>query len=186
MRELRLRRTLAGNIAAQVAGGIPTLRVLGLSGTRIDDKGVASLAGLQNLEELRLADTAITDASLETIGQLASLQRLDLERTAVTDAGLASLSGLTELKSIWLSGSQITAAGLQTLRGMPNLELISVAGIEGESDVVTSVLADNGTIHTLYLSPGLVDEETVSDMETRDKPLYLLEVAANDSISADQ
>lgn len=47
-------------MAEAIVAKLPTLRVLGLTGTRITDKGLAALARCQNLEELYLDKTACT------------------------------------------------------------------------------------------------------------------------------
>jgi Leucine-rich repeat (LRR) protein len=54
------------------------LEVLDVSGTRIDDGGVAMLAGLCNLRELNLSFTDLTDEATEYLSAIPSLTRLTI------------------------------------------------------------------------------------------------------------
>ncbi len=67
------------------------LRVLNLSGTKVTDKGIASLTHLDQLVGLSLSYMDITDASLAHLAQLKSLKHIDLYETPVSDEGVCSL-----------------------------------------------------------------------------------------------
>ena len=119
--------------------GCTKLHDLDVSGTRVTDAGLATLAandklfrltanvtdigdaGLAALDKhtdigfLFLNDTKLTDASLKRFANLKKLAVLQIDGTAVTDAGLAALAGNTALRGLDVRNTKVTAKGITTL-----------------------------------------------------------------------
>jgi len=138
----------ASDAFLEVAGGLPNLEVLCISGAEISedalrhigcmtklqrlelfyvdvgDTGLAHLAQLDRLTELRLWDTRITDAGLVHLRELTMLKRLDLGYHAITNAGLMHIHGLTELRYVYVGGLLVTDTGVAQLQNeLPNCEI---------------------------------------------------------------
>ncbi|OAE30076.1 hypothetical protein AXG93_1474s1220 [Marchantia polymorpha subsp. ruderalis] len=143
-------RALAELGRAIEVGNLGNLRLLDLSGTRLDDDGAREVAGM-------LAS-----------GNLSSLTNLHLLRTDVGDMGLAAIAqalksgGVSDLKSLSIgSGKQNlvhqgTDALGKSFRSMPHLEDLQMQGIVNEQaaicvvDALTSGMV--GRIKSLELS----------------------------------
>jgi hypothetical protein len=93
-----------------------------LSGTELNDEGLAAVAQVENVVWLNLAGTQITDAGLAHLADMASLRRLHLEKTSIGDSGLSHLSGLENLEYLNLYGTKVTDAGLEHLAPLTNLQ----------------------------------------------------------------
>jgi len=75
------------------------VRTILLRGTRISDKGLATLKSLEHLTQLDLSETEIDDAGLEQLRDFQSLKQLNVQKTKVTPAGIAQLkAALPELE----------------------------------------------------------------------------------------
>ena len=118
--------------------GLTKLEKLGLSGTRVTDAGLVHLKGLMNLKELDLSDTNVTAAGLVHIEGLTNLKKLLLSGPAIADAGLAHLEGLTKLEKLGLGRTQVTDAGLEYLQGLTKLEKLGLSGTQ---------VTDAGLVH---------------------------------------
>lgn len=102
-----------------------TLTDLNLSGAKLTDAQLASLAGDANLTRLHLENTPVTDAGLAHIKGLKNLVYLNLFNTAVTDKGLQQLTGLTNLQKLYVFETKVTDAGVAALKkALPNVEII--------------------------------------------------------------
>jgi hypothetical protein len=97
----------------------------GESASGMGDGCITPLRGLNRLEVLSLSGNRITDEGLATLArQHPALEYLEIDCTDVTDAGLASLESLTRLKSVNLGGTLITPEGLKKLQAArPGLEI---------------------------------------------------------------
>ena len=114
----RLRALLP--VAAQVTW-------LDLSGTRVTDAGLATLARMPNLTRLSLGNTAVGDAGLRHLAGLARLENLNLYGTRVSDAGLDALRALGALRVVYLWGTRVTPEGRAALQGaLPNARVFAV------------------------------------------------------------
>jgi internalin A len=136
---------------------LPSLGMIGVSGARITEEGLAELSKATGLGSLTLHETAIhdlhplgalsttlgaidvegspiTDEGLSPFAGASRLRMLNLSQTKVTDAGLAHLSMSSGLSSLYLNGTSITDAGLARLSGMTALRNLELAGtnVSGE------------------------------------------------------
>jgi hypothetical protein len=108
--------------------GLPALRVLDLSRTRITGQGLGSASHLPVLACLNLQNTQITNDDLAQLKVFQELITLDLSATAITDAGLVHLTQLPKLSSLILMQTPITDVGLKHLTQIPELRWLFVAG----------------------------------------------------------
>jgi hypothetical protein len=107
--------------ALEVLGGVPDLRILTLTNTRVTDGGLAQLARFRRLSTLYIAN--IDHKKL--IGP--SGARLDTE-PLITGRGLASLKDLPDLRVVQLIGPSTSDEDLQALKLLKNLILIDLKG----------------------------------------------------------
>lgn len=107
--------------------GLPALRVLDLSRTRITGEGLSSASHLPVLTCLHLQNTQITDADLARLKVFQDLLMLDLSATSIGDAGLVHLTQLPNLASLMLIETPVTDAGLKHLAQVPQLKWVFLA-----------------------------------------------------------
>ena len=106
------------------------MRWLDLRGTQISDAGLAHLAGLTELRALQLDGTQVTDAGLVHLRGLAQLEGLDLRGTTVTGTGFAELKQLAHLEAVRLTGAPVTDATLEHLGRLPALTVLDLTGTQ--------------------------------------------------------
>ncbi|MGE5190908.1 MAG: protein kinase domain-containing protein [Deltaproteobacteria bacterium] len=124
VRVLRLTGAKMNDDSLKHLSGMTSLRELSLRSTSVTGEGMKHLTWMAELEHLDLADTVVGDGGLKALGGLSSLKSLNLQGTVVSDAGLVHLQGLKRLQSLDLSGSKVTAAGVEALRQeLPNCRI---------------------------------------------------------------
>jgi Leucine-rich repeat (LRR) protein len=116
VRILRLTGAKVNDDALKNLSGMTSLRELSLGSTTVTDEGMKHLTWMAALEHLDLADTVVGDRGLKVLGGLTSLKSLNLAGTVVSDDGLVHLRTLKELQALDLSGSKVTATGVANLR----------------------------------------------------------------------
>jgi hypothetical protein len=124
-----------------------------LSGTSVDDAGLANLQPLTGIESLHLKDTAVTDAGLDHVAALTNLKVLDLSKTKITDAGVKKLQPLANLKWLLMSDTAITDAGLQELAAMQNLGRLTITETKVTPEGVAKLKQANGKLSIDYEPP---------------------------------
>src|SRR5690606_12711259 len=84
---------------------LPSLQVLILSRTSVDDEGLKIVGGLTRLRALDLRDASdVTDAGVSHLQQLCQLEYLTLTTSALTDRAVEIVSDLPKLKVLSLNG----------------------------------------------------------------------------------
>ncbi|TMI87648.1 MAG: hypothetical protein E6H08_19115 [Bacteroidetes bacterium] len=97
---------------------------LNLSGKKISDTLLASIAQLTSITRLQLDNTMITDRGLASLRLLINLQYLNIVGTKVTTNGIMQLKGLPKLQAIYIYKTFITASEWSTLKSnFPNVTL---------------------------------------------------------------
>jgi hypothetical protein len=98
--------------------GLRNLETLDLGWTKdVGDAGLPPLTKLPSLKVLGLGGTKITDAGLPVIASIGTLQELKLPATAVTDRGFASLEGCKGLEKIALGRkTKVTPPAIERLK----------------------------------------------------------------------
>ncbi len=135
--------------------GMPDLRRIDLSHTRITDIGFEHLRKLENvqvvnlyfaeqigdgalaamkdwkqLRELTLRGTKVTDAGLAHLANHGALETLDIGYALITDGGFDALTTLPNLKSLAVGGNKVTDVGLNSLRMIPTLTSLDLSGAQ--------------------------------------------------------
>jgi internalin A len=159
---------------AQVKG-LPCVRSLQLSRSKVTDAGLANIDGLTSLHYLGLTRTAITDAGLAHVQGLYALNNLDLDDTQIGDEGIAHLKNLTALDTLRLRNTYVTDAGLAYLAGMKSLEMLFLDGTQ-ISDAGLVHLKDLKSLVVLFLGrtnisgPGLAHLKGLTSLNHLDLP----------------
>ena len=91
----------------------------------VTDKEILLLGSLKKqLVWLKLSGKKISDSMLTTIAQLTNLTRLQLDYTAISDKGLGVLQSLINLQYLNLVGTNVTLQGVLQLKTLPRLQAI--------------------------------------------------------------
>lgn len=98
--------------ALRLLKSFPSLEVLRLDKSTLNDDLLHLVGDILTLKELSLADTRVTDAGLKHLGKLEQLEQLDLSGTRITNEGLQQLVPLQKLKQVHYAESQITDLGI--------------------------------------------------------------------------
>lgn len=118
----------------EALGGIPSLRVLVLSGNPgVKGPGLRHLSGLPRLERLSLAHMDTADRHLAILRALPSLRYLDLSYNhGFTDEGMQHAAALPGLRTLKLRAcSQLEPDTVERVAGMEKLEVLDLGGIDG-------------------------------------------------------
>ena len=98
---------------------------LNLSRTKVNDAGLAKLAGFQKITSLRLDNTVVGDGGMEALLKLENIEMLNLYGTQVTDSGVATVAALPNLKRLYCAGTKTTAEGVEALQAKyPKMEIV--------------------------------------------------------------
>jgi Leucine-rich repeat (LRR) protein len=158
-----LRFSNLDNASLQGFEEIPSLELLDLGETRVDD--VRSLAGCRALRELKLTSSPVTDVGIIGLERIATLEVLNLaycrritsvtslrhctalcelilHGTCVTDAGIAGLECIVTLTKLSLANTNITS--VSSVRHSPSLReldisdtMVTAAGTKGLDEICT-------------------------------------------------
>jgi hypothetical protein len=109
--------------------GIPTLRYLDLTKTRVTNAGLEHIATLTGLRFLALPKP-VTDAGLRQIKDLKQLMAIELSETRVTPKGAVALSDLPKLDTVWISRKPITGDDLRALARLNQVRHLFLNGYE--------------------------------------------------------
>ncbi|XP_031255901.1 LRR receptor-like serine/threonine-protein kinase GSO1 [Pistacia vera] len=139
LRNLSLSNTRISSAGVGVlAGHLPNLEILSLSGTQIDDVAMSYISMMTSLKAIDLSNTDIegfirqvgaeTDLvlSLTALQSLNHLERLNLEQTQVRDAALSPLSNFQELQHFSLRSPSLTDISLHPLSSLSKLTHLSI------------------------------------------------------------
>lgn len=88
------------------------LKILDLSGAKLDNEALGKLLALPALKELRLVGSPLGDPQVNLLAQLDGIEILDLTGTNVTDVALTILKKNQTLKSLILTGTKVSATGV--------------------------------------------------------------------------
>lgn len=143
--------------------GVKRLTYLNISGTQINDAGVANLMG-NEIAELHLNGTPISDASAAPLRDIA-IGQLALARTKLTGTGLKGLKGC-RAKNYWLDDTAIDDAGLKEfLSGDPPIELFSLARTR-VADAVIDDLARIKSLKVLKLNETAISNDAAARLKS--------------------
>jgi len=103
----------------QVLRGLPSLKILGLTNTRVTDDGLAELDRFSNL-------TCLYIANVDYVKLMGPKGQRPQTTPLVTGRGLARLKDLPNLQVLQLIGSPTTDEDLQNLRHLKNLIMLDL------------------------------------------------------------
>jgi len=134
-------------------GGLPDLRKIDLSHTKISDLGLAHLRPLrnvvslncfscayitdggvaflkdwENLEYLNVRGSEVTSRVFEHLAKMKKLQTLDVGFSRVNDDGFDALASLERLEELHIGGDKMSGLALPSLRLLPSLKRLDVNG----------------------------------------------------------
>lgn len=135
--------------------GLPHLRTLALSETRVTDHSIEHLKNLpalvsfecyfcefisddsvavmkswKKLERLQLRGTKVTSKALEHLAQIPTLRSLDLSHTEIDDEGFDLLGSLTALERLAIGANRLEGSALTALKSAPSLRHLDAGGIQ--------------------------------------------------------
>lgn len=110
-------------------GRVSSLESLNVISTKLNDEGIARLAGLKKLKTLRFTNNGkLSDAGLATLAGLKHLEAFSFVGTGMKGHAFASFDGWDRLARCSFRGSSIDDEGLKNIcEQFPNLESISLA-----------------------------------------------------------
>jgi len=112
-------------------GDLKHLRCLGLTGTRITDRAIATIGKARNeIETFWLHGTAVTSAAGDSLARLRRLRILEMSDTRFGDEGVRSIASLERLARLLLDGTPITDVALQYIAGMKTIGYLDVTGTQ--------------------------------------------------------
>lgn len=139
LRNLNLSNTRFSSAGVGIlAGHLPNLEILSLSGTQIDDYAISYMSMMPSLKFIDISNTDIkgfiqqvgaeTDLvlSLTALQNLNHLESLNLEQTQVSDATLFPLSTFKELIHLSLRNASLTDVSLHQLSFLSKLTNLSI------------------------------------------------------------
>ncbi|KAH9775136.1 hypothetical protein KPL71_006311 [Citrus sinensis] len=139
LRNLNLSNTRFSSAGVGIlAGHLPNLEILSLSGTQIDDYAISYMSMMPSLKFIDISNTDIkgfiqqvgaeTDLvlSLTALQNLNHLESLNLEQTQVSDATLFPLSTFKELIHLSLRNASLTDVSLHQLSSLSKLTNLSI------------------------------------------------------------
>jgi hypothetical protein len=140
-----------GNDELRSLASLPSLQSLFTADSSIDDHATSALREFPRLCHLSLAGSKITDDTLKHIGRLSALVWLNLENTQVTDRELNELGRLPNLNSLNLMSTGVTDEGLRHVARLPSLGWLNVSDCR-VTDAGLQYLADMPWLSSLDLS----------------------------------
>ncbi|MHC4526296.1 MAG: HEAT repeat domain-containing protein [Planctomycetota bacterium] len=173
-------KRLDDNGLAHLAG-LTGLRLLRLDGASIHGDGLRHLTKLKRLESLGLGYTEISDEALKYVSQIGSLVYLSLATTPVTDKGLAHLGKLSALQTITLEHTSITGTGFSYLAGLDWLTRLCLQG-SGVTNEGLREIAKLKSLETLNLYGTKVTDRGIRCLEDLTR-LRELDLTGTDDIS---
>ena len=132
LRGVHISNSRLGDGALAVFAKMPSIRSLSLQGNNFSDAGMKHLSGMKQLQSLwvGMGSQPITDAGVRHLAGLTGLEQLDLQSARLTAGGVAALNSLTELRSLYIDGpaggDAIGDADIEPLLGMKKLKRLSL------------------------------------------------------------
>jgi hypothetical protein len=186
----------------QVLREMPELALLGLHGTKCDDRVIKEIHDCApNLRMLEFSYTEVTaasfrelhrfkdlrsifalnldDACLECFSTITQLEQLIISDSNITDLGLEHLGRLENLRKVNLNLTSITGSGFARFKPLPNLRFLRITG---------ECLNDQGMANIVKMAPSItelfVGEAKLTDFAVNEilklKQLQMLEISGTE------
>lgn len=106
--------------------GLKKLETVELLSPNYTDKAVAHVAKCPSVKWLGLAGTRVTDAAADHLKKMENLEMLSLAQTGVGNDAVAKLTALPQLKTLQLTGTKVDDAVFAELAKMKSLRLVAL------------------------------------------------------------
>ena len=147
------------DVAGRQPRSADDIHTFDLSGTRITDASLETLAAVPSVRAVLLADTVCTDRGLARLAALKHLTHLDLSNTEVTNNGLGALARLKKLDTLILTGTRMNDAVASDFGGLTELVSLNLSRTSVNGKALDQV-AKLGKLERLDLSEtGVTDED---------------------------
>lgn len=113
---------------AGLSSGLPCVRSIDFSRTRVGDTIAIELANMAGLTEINLSETAVTDRGVQALSALDGLNRLELSGISLTDQGTIDFDQLQSLRTLDLSKTKIADETARKVLSLPNLIRCDLSG----------------------------------------------------------
>jgi hypothetical protein len=130
--------------------GLPGLRAINLTESKISDQGLKLVCEIQSLESLAASCTDITDFGLESLTQLVDLRELDLSLTMVSDDGLPKIGALKTLEQLRLASTSISDEGVSHLLKLQKLKWLDLSETAVGEDGIAVLQAGLGSCQIVF------------------------------------
>lgn len=149
----------------ETIASIPTIRLLRLPYTNLDDTGLEKLRPMPSLTILGIWHTKVTNDGLRHVGEMTSLQWFSVEGVeAISDEGVAHLSSLQELSHLGLGWTRVTDDGMPHLTRLGSLQSLRLDQT-GLTDRGLETLASIKTLRQLSIGGTAVTDAGIAKLK---------------------
>ncbi len=153
-------KTNAGRETMAVIARIPSVTLLDMTTSPLDDEVFLELPSMPHLEECRVAVAG--DQCAAWLASCPVIARVSFQDSSLTDAGLQRLTAAKSIVSIHLHGVNVTDAGLQHLASFPLLESLGVHASPGLTATGISRLPDLPHLLVLDIPSELLTADSIA------------------------
>lgn len=123
LKSLNLHPTNVTSIGIKSIEGLKNLEYIRVP-ERMDNSGLAVLAGLKSLKNIYFTNSRVTNSALANLEKLPELQYLSFtgDRQIVDNKGLAHLAQIKKLTHLLIAGKKFTSEALMYVKDIENLE----------------------------------------------------------------
>lgn len=144
----------------------PSLRIVDLSHTQLDDLGAEELSHISTLEQIWLKETAVSDSGVKYFRALPRLTVLSLPVTRITDRAMVDLAQMKAMRELYLGGNTITDRGIRELTEMPNLRVLFVPGCDGITETSIAYFAAFPNLQRLSVSTNHISPDALKHLRS--------------------
>ncbi len=156
LEELDLTGTQIDTAGANLAGTIPSLKVLKIHSPLVKVAELSNLADHASLTELNVTGCDLAGDWIALMGRVPALTYLYFDAQTIDDPALARLAALPKLHNLNLTGSKVTNDGLAVLPQMAKLESLTLTDCAN--------LTDAGLQHVAQIS-------SLTHLDLRESPI---------------
>ena len=171
LRLLFIRSSYIDDAVLEAMSDLPVLSSLSFSDASVGDSGLVHVAKLPKLRTLRLSQTAVTPEGLHVLKNASALQKLELMGRQFNDKSLESLKDVRSLRELSMHGGAVTDEGLKHLPDFPVLEsfVVSCRGLPGQAIQFTDKGLESiakTKISRLHVSRAAITDAGLKHLET--------------------
>lgn len=119
----------------------------------LSSRGLELLVGLPALADIDLTGTKVDDNSMASLAKIPTLEAIRLNATEIGDEGLNHLVSLPGLKILQLAGcGRLTPAGLAAIGRMPAIEEVVLNSVSAVNNESLAMMSDARTMRRLHMN----------------------------------